>query len=123
MDIQEAFDKLYDCKIENLQYDCFNASLSLDVLDLETSEIHKLVFNDVVSCLFTMSGFEGEICKEIFPELSSLLLKKITLDTEDKCVASYPLNYNICIEIMDRIVLLNARSVFIDSDTYDLRNF
>lgn len=119
-EVQSVFDKLYDCKIEKLQYDCFNACFILEAVDLETNEKHNLIFNDVVSCLFSMTGFEGEICTEIYPELSSILLKKIKLNTKDKCISSYPLEYNICIEIMDRVVLINAKSVLMDSVVYDL---
>lgn len=119
-EVQKIFDKFYDCKIEKLQYDCFNAGLNLEVLDLETGDKYVLYFNDVESCLFTMSGFDGEICKDIYPELSSILLKKVRLKTDDSCVASYPLCYNICIEIMDRMVLLKANSVIVNSKIYEL---
>ena len=119
-EVQSVFDKLYDCKIEKLQYDCFNACFILEALDLGTNEKHNLIFNDVVSCLFAMTGFEGKICKEVFPELSSILLKQISLNSKNKFISSYPLSYNICVEIMDRAILINAKSVLIDSVVYDL---
>ena len=37
-DVQKLFDKLYDCIIEKMQYDCFDARFNLEVLDLETGE-------------------------------------------------------------------------------------
>lgn len=120
VEVQDWFDKLYDCKIEKLQYDCFNASFSLEVIDLETGERHVVIFDDVMSCLFTMSGFEGSICKGIYPELSSILLKKVYLNTNEKFISPCPLYYNICMEVMDRIILLNANSVTINSDFYEL---
>ena len=119
-DVQKLFDKLYDCIIEKMQYDCFDARFNLEVLDLETGERYVVLFDDVTSCLFTMSGFEGKICKDVCPELSSILLKKVYLNTDDSCVSSYPLNYNICIEVMDRIILLKTNSVIINSDFYEL---
>lgn len=119
-EVQKLFDKLYDCKIEKLQYDCFNACFNLEALDLETGEKHILNFDNVSSCLFTMSGFEGKIYRDIYPELSSILLKKVYLNTNDSCISSYPLCYNICIEVMDRIILLKTNSVSINSNFYEL---
>ncbi len=118
--VQSIFDELYDCKIEMIQYDCFKATFILEASDLENGKKHNLVFDDVDSCLFTIHGFEGKICKEIFPELSSILLKEIKLTSKNKWISSYPLKYNICIEMMDRAILINAGSVFIDFNVYEL---
>lgn len=117
-EIQNRFDELYDCIVKELKYDHMEAKFLLCLYDAEKGINHIVVFNDVNSCLFTMMGFEGEICKNIYPELSSILLSSISIKTNDKWLSAYPLEYNICIEIMDRAVLLNAHSVQIDSDLF-----
>lgn len=117
--IQMYFNELYDCIVQNLQYDYLNAKFVLMLSDLEKGITHTVVCNDVDSCLFTMMGIEGEICKTIYPELSSILLSSITVETNNKWLSSYPLKYNICIEIMDRAILLKARSIQIDSKLFN----
>ena len=112
------FNELYDCVIKDLQYDYLDAKFVLSLFDLEKNTTHTVICYDVDSCLFTMMGIEGEICKNIYPEMSSMLLTSITVETNNKWLSAYPLRYNICIEIMDRAVLVNAHSIQIDSDLF-----
>lgn len=116
--IQAQFNELYDCIVRNLQYDYLNAKFILELEDLETGKTHAVIFNDVDSCLFTMTGVEGEICKNIFPEVFAILPISITVKTNNKWLSAYPLRYNIGLEIMDRAILINARSVQVDSQLF-----
>ncbi len=116
--IQRHFNKLYDCVVRKLHYDYLGARFDLVLENVENGVYHNVIFENVDTCLLTMMGVEGEICKNIYPELSSILLTSINILTTSKWLAEYPLKYNICIEIVDRAILLNAHSIKIDSEVY-----
>ena len=119
--IEMRLNELYDCIVKNMRYDYINAKLVLSLLDLETNMSHTVICYDVDSYLITTRGSEGKIWKNIYPILFSIFLTSVALkgnSKEDKWMSHYPLRYNLCFEILDRLVLLNTRSIQIDSDLF-----
>lgn len=70
--------------------------------------------------LWTMYGLDGEICTNIIPEVFSLEIRKITVATDDRWLKGYPLNFNVAVEIMDRALLISAKSCEIDGVKYTM---
>lgn len=120
MNIQESMNTLYDCLVEDVQYDYKKAKLFLKLRDLETNQIHIVIFHDVISLLWTICEIDGEICHDIYPELSEFLLSNVSINTTDKWLKNYPLEYNVCIQIMNRALVINTKAVEIDSVIYEV---
>lgn len=121
MNIQELFNPLFACPIDKIDYDYRGARLSIYLVEPETKINHKIIFHGVITSLWTMSGFEGEICEDIFQELTSIHFIRTDIAAKDKWLKSFPLDFNISIEIMDRALLINANAVEIDSKLYYLK--
>lgn len=121
MNIQKIFNPLFACPIDKINYDYRGARLYIYLVEPETEKKHKIIFHGVITSLWTMSGFEGEICEDIFQELTSIHFIRTDIATKDKWLKSFPLDFNISIEIMDRALLINANAVEIDSKLYYLK--
>lgn len=120
MKLQELFDPFFYYIIDSIDYDYKKSIVCLEVVEPKHNDRHKLLFYGVASLLWTMDGYEGKICQDIFPELSSITVSNISLSTENKCLRNYPLRYNIAIEIMDRVLLICANAAEIDGKVHFL---
>ena len=107
--------------IDDIQHDYRKAEVLIRLKEPETEEPHILLFQGVVSLLWTMNRVEGEICQDVFPEFTSILLDKVSLFTKDKWLKSFPLHFNVCIEIMDRALLIFAEEVTLDEYHFKLK--
>lgn len=121
--LQDIINELWGCLINNIEYDYKQATLSLSLFDNENSCNYKVMFLGVISLVWTMEGCEKRIIKDVYPELTSLVIKDISLHTENKWLKYYPLNYNITIEIMDRALVLNANAININDNNYKLKDY
>lgn len=122
MNLQKLFDPFWACIVENVEYDFRKSIVYLNFKEPENDTRHKIIFYGVTSLMWTMTGFEGQICQDVFPDLTSLELCNISVSSSDKWLRSYPLNFNIAIEIMDRALLINANAIELDNKFYYLRN-
>jgi hypothetical protein len=122
MKMQELFDPFFYYIVDNIDYDYKKSFVCLEVVEPTTEERHKLLFKGVTSLLWTMEGYDGKICQNVFPELSSITVLDVSLSTENKWLRNYPLQYNIAIEIMDRALLICANVAEIDGKEHFLNN-
>ena len=118
MNLQSVFDVLFDDIVVYFQHDFILATVKLSLKDRETSKVSTIIFDNVSSVLWTMYGFDGEVCTDIMPEVFSIGIDKITVNTDDRWLKGYPLNFNVALEIMDRALLINAKSCEIDGVKY-----
>ncbi len=81
--------------MRELLYNYLGARFDLVLENVENGVYHNVIFENVDTCLFTMMGFEGEIFKNIYSELSSILLTSINILTTSKWLAEYPLKINM----------------------------
>lgn len=123
MKLQELFDPFFYYLVDSVDYDYQKAIVCLNIFEPTSNEHHKLLFCGVTSLLWTMGGYEGKICQNVFPELSAITVLDISLKTENKWLRNYPLWYNIAIEIMDRALLICANAVEIDSKMHFLNEY
>ena len=120
MKLQELFDPFFYYIVDSVDYDYKKSIVCLEVVEPTSNKHHKLLFCGVTSLMWTMGGYEGKICQDIFPELSSITVLDISLTTENKWLRNYPLLYNIAIEIMDRALLTCSNVVEIDGEVHFL---
>ena len=120
MKLQELFDPFFYCIVDNIDYDYKKSIVCIEVVEPTNNNRHKLLFCGVTSLMWTMDGYDGKICQNIFPELSSISVSDISLSTENKWLKNYPLQYNIAIEIMDRALLICANVAEIDGKVHFL---
>ena len=120
MKLQDLFDPFFYNIVDNINYDYKESIVDLEVVDPTNNYRHKLLFCGVTSLMWTMDGYDGKICQNIYPELSSITVLDISLTTENKWLKNYPLRYNIAIEIMDRALLICANAVKIDGQVHFL---
>lgn len=120
MKLQDLFDPFFYNIVDNINYDYKESIVDLEVVDPTNNYRHKLLFCGVTSLMWTMDGYGGKICQNIYPELSSITVLDISLTTENKWLKNYPLRYNIAIEIMDRALLICANAVEIDGQVHFL---
>ena len=114
LNLQKLFDPYFYNTVENISYDYKSSIIELFLKEPDNEIYHRLVFRGVTSLMWTMCGFDGKICQNIFPELSSIIVSTIQVTTDNKWLKSYPLHFNIAIEIMDRALLICANAVEVD---------
>ena len=121
MNTQELFDPFFYYVVDNVEYDYKKSTVFLEIVEPTNKQRHKLSFRGVTSLMWTMDGFDGKICQNIFPELSSITVLDISLSTTNKWLKHYPIRFNIAIEIMDRALLICANAVEIDGKVHLLK--
>lgn len=121
--LKEMTDKLWCCSIKEINHDYREACLKIKLVAPENdSIIYDVNFVGVISLLWTMDGVEEKICRDVYPELTSIEIKQdISLSTENKWLKHFPLNYNVAIEIMDRALIINANVIEINGNRYNLK--
>ena len=123
MNLQELFDPFFECIVEGVEYDFRKSIVYLNLKEPEGETYHRLLFYGVTSLMWTMTGFEGQICQDVFPEVSSLIVLDISVSSNNKWLMNYPMNFNTAVEIMDRALLISANAVEIDNKVHCLRKF
>lgn len=121
MQREKLLDNLWACLIDDIQHNYQNAELLIKLREPETEKTHILLFHGVVSLLWTMMGVEGEINREVYPEMTSVLLRDVIISTKDRWLKSYPKQFNVCIEIMDRALLVSAEAFTLDEFHFTLK--
>lgn len=120
MKLEGLLNSLWACLIDEIQHDYRESTLLIKLKEPETGKEHTLLFRDIQAILWTMVGVEGKINKKVYPELTCVLLKDVGLSTKDKWLRSYPTHFNICIEIMDRALLILASVIEVDDIPFEL---
>jgi hypothetical protein len=121
MNLQELFDYFFYYLVEKVDYDYRKSIVCLELIEPKNKDRHKISFYGVTSLMWTMEGVEGRICQDFFSELSSMVVSAISLSTKDKWLKSYPMQFNIAIEIMDRALLICANAVEVDGKLHFLK--
>jgi len=120
INLKKQTDQLWACLIDDIQHDYKTATMLIRLKDPETEEFHTIKFEHVRTILWTMANVEGEINQNVFPEFTSIVLKNIKLKVKDKWLINYSTRFNICIEIMDRALLINSSLIVVDGCSYEI---
>ena len=118
----KIIEQFWCCSIKEIIHDYRKATLLIKLCDSDTNKIYNIKFLGVISLLWTMQGYEGKICTDVYPELTSIEICGLSLNTKNKWLKQFPLEYNVAIEIMDRALIINANAMEIEYNIYYLKN-
>ena len=119
-DIIGALDSIYCSKINKINVDLLNKEVTFDLSLIDNGKVtnHELKFIDCISFLwlekdkYTHELYDFSKCN--YYELTEVNLKSISTISDDKWLNSYPMEYNVAIEIWETALLINANELLID---------
>lgn len=125
-DLGEACGKLYAAVISNINIDMLKKlirfDLAIDDGDERTSCVLEIKnyssFLWLEKDKYTHESYDFSKCD--YYELTSIIFKKITTNTENDWLKQYPMDYNVAIEIWETALLINATEVSIDNQHFSI---
>lgn len=119
-DVVKVCDSLYASIIKRANIDFFNKTIKFDLILIENeNEIeHTLEIKDYVSLLwlekFRLTNEEYDFKNCEYYELTSITFGNVYVNSGDKWLKQYSLEYNIAIEIWESALLINSNTVVVD---------
>ena len=125
-DLGEACGKLYAAVISNINIDMLKKLIRFDLAIDDGGERTSCVLEikNYSSFLwlekdkYTHESYDFSKCD--YYELTSIIFKKITTNTENDWLKQYPMDYNVAIEIWETALLINATEVSIDNQHFSI---
>lgn len=125
-DLGGACGKLYAAVINNINIDILKKLIRFDLTindgDEKTSCVLEIKnyssFLWLEKDKYTHESYDFSKCD--YYELTSIILKKITTNTENDWLKQYPMDYNVAIEIWETALLINATELSIDNQSFSI---
>lgn len=119
-DVTCAINELYYSIINDIVFNVSNKEIKFDLtlIDNGNRTRHSMQFKNVTSFMW-LEKPEGRdlYCYSDchYYEITSIILKKISTNTENDWLKQYPMDYNVAIEVWETALLINATELSIDS--------
>ncbi|MEE0831314.1 MAG: hypothetical protein UIM26_07615 [Longicatena sp.] len=122
-DLINAINSIYYSVINDISINVFNKEIKFDLTlhDIGNISSHIMRFKNVESFLWIEKPKDSKFYS--FPkceyyELTSIVLKKIHINTDDDWFKQYLMEYNVVIEIWDTALLIRATELLIDNELF-----
>lgn len=116
----KVLDHYWGVEIEGITHDYRNSTVLINLIDRTNGEHLSIFFKDVALLMWVSLSASEDIVTNIFPEFTSIVDRNVNLTTNDKWLKQFSLNFNICIEIVDRALLLHTSKFEFKGKLYDL---
>ena len=124
--LNEACGNLYAAIIDNIDIDIFSKTIKFELSINNGSEKKNCVLEikNYSALLWlekaTYTDESYDFSKSDYYELTSIFSEKIIANTENVWLKQYLLEYNIVIEIWESVLLINAETMEIDDQVFQL---
>lgn len=123
-DIIGALDSIWYSTINSVNVDMLNKTVTFELTLVDNGETtdHELKFVNCRAFLwlesdkYTDEAYDLSKCN--YYELTSVDIRKISTVSDDKWLKSYPMEYNVAIEIWETALLINADKLILDNKEF-----
>ena len=126
--LNDVLDAFYYSIIKKIDIKLFDKKIIMELAIIENGlEYSHIVEFDGCNSFLAIekqgnnSNFDISKCE--YCELTSIILEKISITTEEEWLKHFSLDYNIAIEIWDSALLIQTNTVVIDGQEYLLESF
>ena len=120
-DIIGALDSIWYSTINSVNVDMLNKTITFELTLVDNGETtdHELKFVNCRAFLWLESDKYADKAYDLskcnYYELTSVDIRKISTVSDDKWLKSYPMEYNVAIEIWETALLINADKLILDN--------